>query len=110
MLSDSHRNAPKQEAKVAARLGGRTVAGSGCGQAKGDVRVKGIALIECKCTQHKSFSVTRKLIDKIEEEAMHNGEVPVMAIEFLTGSKVNSNIAVLPMWALELLINNQRED
>ena len=109
-LSDSHRRAPKQESATATRLGGRVVAGSGCGVEKGDVRIKGLARIECKCTQHKSFSLSRKLINKIEAEALECGEVPIMTIEFLTGEHVDNEVAVLPMWALQSLINNQRED
>ena len=109
MISDSHRHAPKQEAALATRLGGRVVAGSGAGQEKGDVRLEGLMRIECKCTQHKSFSITRKLVDKIEEEALSSDEIPAMVVEFLNGKEIASTVAVMPLWALETLINNQKE-
>lgn len=99
----SHARAPKQEGELAAKLGGRRVKGSGCGDEKGDVRLEGVARIECKTTKAKSFSVTREMIKKVEEAALNAGEVPVIVVEFIDAGKY-SDVAVIPMWALELLL------
>lgn len=106
-LSPSHEYAPKQEVEIARRVGGNIVLGSGCGYEKGDVQLKGIARIEAKCTKNKSFSITRKLVEKIEGEALQSGEIPAFQIDFLTDGKAEHQIAVIPVWALELLLQNQ---
>ena len=95
---------PKQEKELAKKLGGRVPRGSGSGNEKGDVRVKGIARIEAKTTEKKSFSVTQKMLDKIEDAALPNGEVPAFVVEFID-SKGNPkrSVAVVPMWVLESL-------
>lgn len=82
----SKRRAPKQEAEIAARLGARTVRGSGSGLEKGDVRREGFLRVEAKCTRRKSFSLTRDMINKIVDAACARGdvEIPMMHIEFLS--------------------------
>ncbi len=89
----------KQEKQVAKSLSGRTVAQSGAGKQKGDVRVSGRVLIECKCTEKKSFSITKEMLDKIEMAALNNAEVPAIVVEFL-GPPARS-VAVVPLWVLE---------
>lgn len=100
----SHRNAPKQERKLADRVGGRLVPRSGAGHVKGDVRVQRILRIEAKTTQAKSFSVTREMIDKIETAAVSSGELPFIVIEFIdaAGRKLKE-MAVCPTWVLDTL-------
>ena len=103
--TNSHIRAPKQEKQMAQRLGGETVKGSGCGFEKGDVRIKNVMRLEAKCTKNKSFSVTREMIEKIENAAMGAGEVPAMTIEFLdpnTGNPTH-DVAVVPTYVLEML-------
>lgn len=98
----AHARSPKQEKESAERLGGKTVKGSGCGFAKGDVRIKGKVLLECKCTEKKSFSVTREMVEKIEDAACGQGELPVIEIEFL-GDRPQK-LCVVPAWVLDELV------
>lgn len=103
--TNSHFRAPKQEQQMAARLGGQPVKGSGCGAEKGDVRVKGVMRLEAKCTKNKSFSVTREMIEKIENAAMGAGEVPAITIEFIdpiTGVPTHE-VAIVPTYVLEMI-------
>lgn len=81
----SKRHAPKQERAAAQALGGRTTKGSGNQSEKGDVRVKGVLRVEAKCTQRKSFSVTRETWDKIEDAASlcSPAEIPAMQVQFI---------------------------
>lgn len=100
----SHARAPKQEAEIAERIGGRVVRGSGSGNEKGDSRKVGIMRVEAKTTKHSSFRVTRDMLRKIEEAAINSGEVPVMEIEFIdeNGKPVGS-VCVAPTWVLEMV-------
>ena len=103
--SKGYQRAPKQEKKIAKKLGGHTILGSGSGRRKGDVQAGGIARIECKCTQHKSFSVTRDMIDKIRAAAACNDEVAAIHIEFLDElGKVADEVYVVLATDLEELI------
>lgn len=97
----AHARSPKQENELAERLSGKRVKGSGSGFEKGDVRVKNKILIEAKCTEKKSFSVTREMLTKIEDAACGQGELPVMVIEFLPDGK---KVCVVPDWVLESLV------
>lgn len=98
---DNRRRSQKHERKVAKLAGGRVTKGSGSGfYEKGDVRVTGVARIECKVTKHASFSVTEAIIDKIENEAVAAGEAPALSVELGSGRRVY----VIPEWALNHLI------
>lgn len=109
--SKAYWRAPKQEKNVATRIKGRTISGSGSGNKKGDVFVKGIARIECKTTQNKSFSITKDMLEKISNAGIGNDELPVMVIEFLDSKGLpDDEVAVMPMWALELLINKAQDN
>lgn len=109
-LSNSHRRSPKQEASLAKTLGGRVTPGSGNKDVKGDVRIRGMARIEAKTTSNKSFSVTREIINKIETTAVNAGEMPVIVVEFTDGfGRALQSVAIVPMYALESLIANQKE-
>ena len=74
----------KQENALALRVGGKTQAGSGNQwHSKGDVEDKAF-LHECKYTKNKSFSVSIKLWEEIEEKAFQmGGKHP--AVELLLG-------------------------
>lgn len=105
--SKGYLNAPKQEKKLAKRIHAWRVPGSGSGKQKGDVRAKGIARVECKCTQKKSFSITREMLDKIDVAAGATGEIPIIHVEFLDeDGKIETDCAVVPMWVLERLISD----
>lgn len=107
--SKSHSHAPQQESNLANVLGGDVVKGSGCGYNKGDVVIEGVVKIECKSTIHKSFSVTKKIIDKVNAAAV-GAEVPVIQIDLIDGETgvVTDECYVVPKWAMELLILGQR--
>lgn len=101
-LTKSHRRAPKQEREVAKRLGGRLTPASGAKDVKGDVRIKGVARIECKTTKHESFSVSLKMLHKLEESALMTGEVPAIIIEFHDNDgRTRGEVAVVPTYVLE---------
>ena len=95
----AHAYSPKQEKKLAERLAGKRVKGSGSGFAKGDVRVNNIALIEAKATEKKSFSVTRDMVDKLQNAACGQGELPVLVVEFIGHGK----LCIVPEWVLDSL-------
>jgi hypothetical protein len=101
-LTASHRRAPKQEREVAERLGGRRTSASGAKDVKGDVRIRGIARIECKTTKHKSFSVSLAMLEKLEENALLTGEVPAIIIEFNDNDgRKRGEVAVVPTYVLD---------
>lgn len=95
----SKNNAPRQEQRIARKLGGRVTAGSGNQGEKGDIRVTGVARIEAKTTRNKSFSVTQQMIEKINVAAMSGAEAEVAAIhiEFINdeGEKLQGVYVVL---------------
>ncbi len=103
-LSPSHQRAKAQETETAKRLGGKQVKGSGSGYQKGDVRVRGIARIECKTTKHKSFSVTLADVEKIEAATFGACELPVIEVELDNQCK-RAKVVVLPAWALDVLLD-----
>lgn len=86
LTDPSKRRAPKQEKELSKVLGARQTNGSGNQTEKGDLRIKGTFRVEAKCTRNKSFSVTRELIDKLENAAYmtRTPEMPVLHVEFLT--------------------------
>lgn len=103
----AHRHAAKQESSLAKKLaGGQTVPRSGAGMTKGDVRVKGLCRVECKCTTKPSFSVNRELLDKIGHAAMSAGEIPALTIRFIDhDERTLDEVAVIRVADLETLIN-----
>ena len=98
----SYRRSKKQEKSLAKNLGGEPIPGSGSGAQKGDVRVKGFVRIEAKTTKHKSFSVTRDMVDKIENAALPNNEIPVLAIEFIDEQgNPEKELYIIPSYAFQ---------
>lgn len=103
-LTKSHRRAPKMEREIAKALGGRVTPGSGNGSVKGDIRIKGVARIECKCTKNKSFSVTLDMIEKIEAAGAEGAELPILVIEFIDDcGRPIKQVAVCPIYVLDSL-------
>lgn len=104
-----HRSA-RQEKELATRVGGNVVKGSGRGMEKGDVRAKGILRVEAKTTTKGSFRVTRDMLDQIEAAGYSAGEIPIMAIEFIsptTGRPLGA-FAIAPLSTLEELVEYGR--
>lgn len=100
----AQKRSAKQESELASRAGGKVVRGSGRGNEKGDVRVKGILRIEAKTTTKSSFSITSEMVSKIELAAVSAGECPAIVIEFLNKSgRPIHELAVVPMWVLSAL-------
>ena len=100
----SHVRSAFQEKELAARIGGRPVRGSGCGNEKGDARLEGVIRLEAKTTMNKSFSVTRDMVKKIEMEAISSNELPVLVVEFLSKEgRPIGEFAVCPTWVLDIL-------
>lgn len=95
---DKVRLAQKQDRRVAKRLGGTVVPGSGrLPGRKGDVRVdKRRLLIENKATDKASLSIRATWLRKIEKEAMAVGLTP--AVSLTIG---DIEWVLLPVWALE---------
>ena len=71
-----------QEARVAKELNAKTVIASGAlWGSKGDVRHEDF-LVECKTTTKLYYSLTMKVWEKIEKEAVKDGlRIPLMCIE-----------------------------
>jgi Holliday junction resolvase len=106
--STAARRSPKQEKDIANRLGGKVVRGSGRGNEKGDVRLKGVLRIEAKTTSKDSFRVTKEMAEKIEMQAMSSGECPAIVVEFLDkNGKPEHELAVVPMWVLNSIANER---
>lgn len=84
----SKRHAPKHERSLADKLGAKLTPGSGNQAIKGDLRIRGVARIEAKCTRRKSFSVSRDVWSKIQDAAGSGAEheIPVLHVEFLDSS------------------------
>lgn len=103
-LTPSHARAKVQERTLASRVGGAVVKGSGCGFEKGDVRLKGVVRLEAKCTKNASFSVTRAMIEKLEQAALGAGEMPALVVEFLddAGNPLHE-LAVVPTYVLDMM-------
>lgn len=77
-----------QERSVAKDLNARTVVASGALWAsKGDVRHDNL-LVECKTTDKSYYSLTFKVWEKIEKEAVKDGlRLPVMCIDIKGGKE-----------------------
>ena len=108
-LSNSHKHSPEQEAKWARELEGKVTPGSGSGNVKGDVRVKGLVRLENKTTDKKSFSLTREIIEKIEHAALNNNEIPFIQIDFIDpiNGQLIHELAVVPTYVLRDILNAQ---
>lgn len=100
--SPSHVRSKRQEKELAKRTKGRVTPGSGNGSVKGDVRVKGLMRIEAKTTKHRSFSVSLDMVEKLENAALPDGELPVLVIEFNNGKgKKIKELLVVPSYVLD---------
>ena len=101
----AYRRSKQQERSLAKRSGGSLVSGSGSGLDKGDVKkYSGVFRVEAKTTGKDSFRVTKEMIQKIEEAALPNGELPAIIIEFVDQrGKPLSEVAVVPTDVLESL-------
>lgn len=93
-----------QEKEIAARSGGQVVIASGALDTKGDVRRRGVYRLEAKTTSHKSFSVTREMMRKVEDAALATDELPVIEIEFNDGKgNALGSVCVVPTYVLEMI-------
>ena len=98
-----------QENRVASRLGGKRVGGSGASMySKGDVRDvpsrSGTFLIECKQTEKKSIAVKWEWLKKISNEALAKECDPALTIEIKGGEDdpiVDRDWIMIPMRVFE---------
>jgi hypothetical protein len=85
-----------QERRTAKDLGGRVQKGSGSTSfAKGDVRAPLDVRAECKTTVSKSYSLKLHEWQKIQHEAVAEGESAVMQVEFQGPAGINTKLAVI---------------
>ncbi|GGN51473.1 hypothetical protein GCM10011349_24060 [Novosphingobium indicum] len=97
----------RQEKMIADRIGGKRTKSSGAEPfEKGDVRIKGLVRIEAKTTSSSSFRVTTTMIDTIQGHAVQAGELPIIEVELAGGSH---HVAILPVWALDALLDAAKE-
>lgn len=99
--TSSHARSKQQEKETANRLGGKVIHRSGAGFEKGDVVLRGVARIENKTTEKRSFSISVNHISKIEESISGTGEIPFMQIELMGGA---SKFIVMPDRYLEDIV------
>jgi hypothetical protein len=103
--SEGYKHAPRQEKILAKRVGGSVTPGSGNQEVKGDVRVRAVMRLECKCTEAGSFTVTRKMLDSIASAAETAGEMPVIQIEFLaTRHHPGGRLVVCPDYVVDAIL------
>lgn len=86
----------KREQKIAKATGGRSHAGSGSLWWKKSDASDSAFQYEDKFTKNKYFSLSLKILDKIEKEAMDVGKLPVLVIGFAKdGTSLSDDFAVL---------------
>lgn len=77
------KDSQRQERTLAKQLQGSVNAGSGNGWVrKGDVR-SDTELWECKVTSAKSYSLKQADLEKLNNQALLDGRMPVFLIEFM---------------------------
>jgi hypothetical protein len=101
-MTPSHARSKVQEAGLAKRVGGVVVKGSGSGDERGDVRLKGVVRIEAKTTAAASFSVTVDIIRKLNNAVAGTKEIPILEVEILSGAM---KLIVMPSWALDIILD-----
>lgn len=102
----SYWRSKEQEKDLSKRFGARQIIGSGNGFRKGDLYVSGLLRLEAKTTLHKSFPLTRTIIEKVVNAAAANGELPCVVVEFLSSTgKPEYEVAIVPVKDLEGLIH-----
>lgn len=110
--SKSHQRSLKQEQELADRGGGKLTVGSGNKLEKGDIKgFHGVFRVEAKTTKHKSFSVTREMVQKLEDAAIPNNELPAIIVEFHEDGTPVGELAVVPTYALRAIADaNTRKE
>lgn len=88
----------QQEKRVAADLGGRTMAASGATRLGGgaDVRVLGKTRIECKFTESDNYILKFAELEKLKKQANKSLEYPVFQFAFRETSGRLTQYAVIP--------------
>ena len=102
----THSTQKKQEKRVASSIGGKRKVASGSRYwAKGDA-VSDELLVDAKQTEKKSISITTKMIEKVNDEAIANDKVPAISVEFLNiGRLAEKDWILVPMWHYEEVID-----
>lgn len=99
-----------QEIRVSEDVGGRKVPASGAlAGNKGDVETLKW-LIDAKLTEQKSYSLSTKVLRKIDGEAAAYGKTPALVVEFTTiGFGVTPKWAVIPYPVFVKLLRGEQE-
>ena len=99
-----------QEIRISEDLGGRKTPASGAlAGNKGDVETQRW-LIDAKLTEQKSYSLTTKVLRKIDGEAVAYGKIPALVIEFTrAGFGVTQKWAVIPYAVFVTLVKSEKE-
>ena len=80
-MSRQQKRSQAQEKKIAQKVKGDVVQGSGCGPwHKSDVKNVSFRF-EAKYTDKKSYSVTRGTWEKIKKEARAKGQIPALVVD-----------------------------
>ena len=74
----------QQEKEIEEKVAGKRTKGSGAGYKKGDIQSDHF-IVECKTTKFKSFSITDRLIKKLEADSFGSDKIPVFSIELENG-------------------------
>lgn len=78
------KDSQRQERRLASKLGGTVNSGSGNGWVrKGDVRTED-ELFELKITDAKSFSLKDAELEKLTNQALVDGRMPIFMVQFKT--------------------------
>ena len=107
--SYSHEYSPIQELKSAKEFGGVLQPNSGRGYKKGDwvkysKNGEKLLVVDDKNTTKSSFSVTRKILEKIENDALGQNALPLLHVEINSDTISAKEFFVMPKWALLALL------
>lgn len=105
----SHEYSPIQELNSAKEFGGVLQPNSGRGYKKGDwvkysKNGNKLLVVDDKNTTKSSFSVTRKVLEKIENDALGQDALPLLHIEINSDTISAKEFFVMPKWALLALL------
>mgnify|MGYP001820048078 CR=1 FL=1 len=84
---ETKRISRRRECQAAEDIGGRTVPGSGSGEAKGDAR-NSSWMVEDKFTTGKSYQLRRDILSKAISQASKTGRKPVIRVGLAEGTEL----------------------
>lgn len=108
-IGHSHKYSPIQELNSAKEFGGVLQPNSGRGYKKGDwvkysKNGEKFLVVDDKNTTKSSFSVTRTILEKIENDALGQNALPLLHVEINSDTIMAKEFFVMPKWALLALL------